>query len=209
MVNKQRVRRIKNLIYAFIILVLFLPLILMSILSFRMIGLAEKMSAKLDDLKTTVSQAAKPAPSAPDNGYVIEPDSNVDLSSEPAIAQKQSNDADKAVSVDEQTASGSQLGADGEPIVDESDVFEPSNVAGDTVLGDKSNGTVLSIDDSSIKDAQGGTVISDATKIGTGFADVAINSGTSESGGTVNNPQTGDSEIPQKNYNGNPLMGRY
>ncbi len=56
-INQKRVRFFKNLIYAFIVLIMFLPLILMSFLSMRMIDNVEYMEQMLEEMKILAAQA--------------------------------------------------------------------------------------------------------------------------------------------------------
>lgn len=112
MINQQRVRRIKNFIYALIIVVLFLPLILMSVLSLRMIKTMHQMSNKLDELQITVSQQSSPP--ASDSGYVIEPEGQ-SVKNGNGAPQVKGEDNSKNVSEPTPNASGDQPEAGGAP----------------------------------------------------------------------------------------------
>ena len=83
MINKQRVRRIKNLIYAFMILVLLLPVILMVALGLQILDTNREIIKLLDSVQTPLSQNSAPSPAdgeagtsseVPGGGYVLEPD---------------------------------------------------------------------------------------------------------------------------------------
>lgn len=68
--NKKRVQFLRKLIYAFIIIVFFLPLILMSLLALRMISVSQTMQEQLQTLTSAISQ---PAQSSSQGGYVLDP----------------------------------------------------------------------------------------------------------------------------------------
>jgi hypothetical protein len=79
MINKKRVRFFRYLIYAAIVLLLFLPLVLMSVLSFHMMNLAQNMNNSLDEMKTIASEPppepeSDPDPVYPEGTYLIEPE---------------------------------------------------------------------------------------------------------------------------------------
>lgn len=74
MVNKQRVRRIKNLIYAFIILILLLPVLLMVALSLKILDTNREILKRLSSQPAASRSEASSLP-APDNDYVLEPES--------------------------------------------------------------------------------------------------------------------------------------
>lgn len=97
MINKQRVQRIKNLIYAFIVLLLLLPLILMSILSFQMFGAIKDLNTKVDNLsKSAAFQTTGQSPAdidAPDDS-VLEPQTQ---SSKPADTENPADSHENAL----------------------------------------------------------------------------------------------------------------
>ena len=70
MINKQRVQRIRNIIYTILVLIIFVPFLLVIVLSFRLIGLLTNVSAYFEVNPPSVSEQA---PEQSDSGYVIPP----------------------------------------------------------------------------------------------------------------------------------------
>lgn len=135
MINKKRVRRIKNLIYAFIILVLFLPLILISILSFRIIGLDKqisKVSDKLGEYEASVlHKSSSPSPSNDD--YVIEPEGQSAKNESPKPQQMEETNPKDA---DDQTPADSGLTPESSGTAPAGTTSNENNVGGDAGLND-------------------------------------------------------------------------
>jgi peptidoglycan/xylan/chitin deacetylase (PgdA/CDA1 family) len=74
MINKQRVKRIKNVIYSVIVVLVFLPLVLLIALCISMIGFLSDTSGALDRIETYVADGVQPSiqPSAATDSPEIE-----------------------------------------------------------------------------------------------------------------------------------------
>lgn len=208
MINKQRVQRIKNLIYAFVILIMFLPLIFMSILSIQMFGAIKDLNAKVENLnKVTASQAAQnqPAqssPEAPDSGYVIEPEGQTSKtgggdSSAADMNESETTDDDKdAQSLSENSDDGSNSLKLGYPAGESLGVSQPAD-GGNTLGG----GAPIESDPDYLAAAGADSTVSGAA---------GNTSGTSGNAGSnrTGNPSTGfNDDIPDNTDNLNPSTG--
>ena len=75
MINRQRVQRIRELIYALIVLVISIPIILVIVLSIHLIDLlAEMKDFYLVQNPPEVSQSQSETIQPSNDGYMIEPD---------------------------------------------------------------------------------------------------------------------------------------
>lgn len=99
MINHKRVRRIKNAIYLFIILLFLVPAILLIILGVRLLGQLDSIQQRIDrlDEQVTVSQAQQPSPAGSGNSQTpatpasTSPDSSPSQTSQPEPSQAESS----------------------------------------------------------------------------------------------------------------------
>lgn len=134
--NKKRVRFIKRLIYAFIIIVLFLPLILMSFLALRMISISQTMKEQLQTLTSAISQ---PAPqSSSQGGYVIEPEGQSANGENLTPQTMDGKNSEPAAGDKEPNASGAQPEAAGTPTGQSA----PDSGTGGGAINDAGNNTL-------------------------------------------------------------------
>lgn len=134
--NKKRVRFLKSLIYAFIIIVLFLPLILMSFLTLRMISVSQAMQEQLQTLASAISQPVQEPQSSPQEGYVLEPE---DQSVNGETPNPQAIDG-KNTDSQSPDASGTQPEADGVSSA------HLTSDTGDATINNIGNGTLNQLD---------------------------------------------------------------
>ena len=208
MVNKQRVRRIKNLIYAFMILVLLLPVILMVALGLQILDTNREIIKLLGGMEPSVSQNAAPAP-APEStasdtggGFVIEPGN----ASETGVGQNISGTASGADAGPDSVNGGTPSSGDISPAPADSHADSSEAAGGGASLAGNSSISGVTQTAGGASEIPGGA-LSDSHSPGIAVNDVNMSSGeNSERNHTdeESNPETGIGI----GINNNPKTGR-
>ncbi|MCL2035074.1 MAG: hypothetical protein FWG94_10150 [Oscillospiraceae bacterium] len=185
MINKQRVRRIKNLIYAFMILLLLLPAILMFVLGRQILDTNREIIKLLDSAQTPLSQNSAPL-SAPENtqdtpggGYVIDPDGTSISDSDGSLTDNPPAGESTGLSDNGADSSDTEAAGGGAPLSGVTQIAGgASEIPEGSLSNNKSPGTL--VNDSNISGSSGGDSGSDTDDIN---PDTGI--------GVNNNPKTG------------------
>lgn len=88
MINKQRVQRIRTVIYTILILIVFIPILLIMALSIKTIGMLNDITALLRQNQPSISQSQLPSEQSGQDGATIEPEPQSLILSSPEDAEQ-------------------------------------------------------------------------------------------------------------------------
>lgn len=120
MINQRRVRFLRKLIYAFIVLIIFLPIILMTALNWKMTRLMDVITQTLERSRFVVQEAQTPT-QYPDEGYVIPAEHSGMKPEDQSVKQEEKISQDPAV------ASGQIPEATVTPLESTKNAYQPAD----------------------------------------------------------------------------------